>query len=68
VETPTAANQGTGRGQQFTERIVLWNFERRGEYVPSMHRRRSSDGRRSGIYGRNAGGVHRQIQAIFQLE
>src|ERR1700736_3322324 len=27
VETPVAANQGTGRGQQCTEKIVLWNFK-----------------------------------------
>src|SRR5580692_2682948 len=27
VETPAAANQGTGRGQQCTETIVLWNFK-----------------------------------------
>jgi hypothetical protein len=33
-----------------------------------MHRKRSSDGRRSGIHGRNSGGVHRQIQKIFQGE
>jgi len=26
--------------------------------VPGMHRKRSSDGRRSGIHGRNSGGVH----------
>jgi hypothetical protein len=31
-----------------------------------MHRKRSSDGRRSGVYGRNSGGVHRQIQKLFQ--
>jgi hypothetical protein len=30
-----------------------------GEHVPSMHRKCSSDGRRSGIHGRNSGGVHR---------
>src|ERR1700730_9194983 len=41
---------------------------RGGKYVPSMHRKRSGDGRRSGIHGRNSGGVHRQIQKIFQGE
>jgi len=30
VETSAAANQGTGRGQQCTEKIVLWNFKRGG--------------------------------------
>src|SRR5580692_11633582 len=47
-----------------------WTAEklRGGKYVPSMHRKRSSDGRRSGIHGRNSGGVHRQIQKIFQSE
>jgi hypothetical protein len=33
-----------------------------------MHRKRSSDGRRSGIHGRNSGGVHQQVQEIFQGE
>src|SRR5580700_450121 len=41
---------------------------RGGKYVSSMHRKRSSDGRRSGIHGRNSGGVHRQIQKISQGE
>src|SRR5580704_14439062 len=30
-----------------------------------MHRKRSFDGRRSGIHGRSSGGVHRQIQKGF---
>src|SRR5271170_7705516 len=30
VETPAAANQGTGRGQQCTETISSWNFKRGG--------------------------------------
>jgi predicted dithiol-disulfide oxidoreductase (DUF899 family) len=33
-----------------------------------MHRKRSSDGRRSGIHGRNSGGVHQQVQEMFQGE
>jgi hypothetical protein len=33
-----------------------------------MHRKRSSGGRRSGIHGRNSGGVHQQVQEIFQGE
>jgi hypothetical protein len=33
-----------------------------------MHRKRSSDRRRSGIYCRNSGGAHRQIQKSFQSE
>jgi hypothetical protein len=33
-----------------------------------MHRKRSSDGRRGGIHGRNSGGVHRQIEKLFQGE
>src|SRR5712664_544024 len=41
---------------------------RGGKYVPSMHRKRSSDGRRSGIHGRNSGGVHWEVQEIFQGE
>lgn len=36
--------------------------------VPSMHRKHSSNGRRSRIHGRNSGGVHRQVQKIFQSE
>jgi hypothetical protein len=36
--------------------------------VPSMHRKRSSDGRRSRIHGRSSGGVHRQIQAFLSRE
>src|SRR5580658_5568506 len=50
-----------------TEARTTWKF-RGGEYVPSMHRKRSSDGRRSGIHRRNSGGIHRQIQEIFQSE
>src|SRR5260370_41112715 len=41
---------------------------RGGTYVPSMHRKHSSNGRRSRIHGRNSGGVHRQIQKVFQGE
>src|SRR6266568_802116 len=41
---------------------------RGGTYVPSMHRKHSSNGRRSRIHGRNSGGVHRQVQRIFQSE
>jgi NAD(P)-dependent dehydrogenase (short-subunit alcohol dehydrogenase family) len=41
---------------------------RGGTRVPSMHRKRSSDDRRSRILGRNSGGVHRQVQKIFQRE
>src|SRR5258705_10718335 len=33
-----------------------------------MHRKHSSDGRRGRIHGRNSGGVHRQVQKIFQSE
>jgi hypothetical protein len=33
-----------------------------------MHRKRSSDGRKSGIHGRNPGGLRRQIQKLFQGE
>jgi hypothetical protein len=37
-----------------------------------MHRKRSRDGRRSGVHGRNSGGVHwpnqKIIQKIFQRE
>src|SRR4030088_952720 len=33
-----------------------------------MHRKHSCNGRRSRIHGRNSGGVHRQIQKIFQSE
>src|SRR5882724_9277866 len=33
-----------------------------------MHRKRSSDGRGGRIHGRNSGGVHRQVQKIFQSE
>ena len=36
--------------------------------MPSMHRKRSSNGRRSRIDGRNSGGVHRQVQKTFQSE
>ena len=36
--------------------------------MPSMHRKHSSDGRRSRIHGRNSGGVHRQVQEINQKE
>jgi hypothetical protein len=41
----------------------------RGEtYVPSIRRRHSSNGRRSQFHRRNSGGVHRQMQKIFQSE
>src|SRR5207237_5637822 len=33
-----------------------------------MHRKHSSNGRRSRIHGRNSGGVHRQVQKIFRSE
>src|SRR5262249_6443129 len=33
-----------------------------------MHRKYSSIGRRSRIRGRNSGGVHRQVQKIFQTD
>src|ERR1035437_2553402 len=33
-----------------------------------MHRKHSSNGRRSRIHGRNSGGLHRQVQKIFQSE
>jgi len=36
--------------------------------VASMHRKHSSNGRRSRIHGRNSGGVHRQVQKSFQGE
>lgn len=36
--------------------------------MPSMHRKRSSDGRRSRIHGWSSGRVHRQIQASFWNE
>ncbi len=39
-----------------------------GTYVPSMHRKHSSNGGRGRIHGRNSGGVHRQVQGIFQSE
>src|SRR6202030_2108309 len=41
---------------------------RGGIYVPSMHRKHSSNGRRSRIHGRNPGGVHRQAQTILQSD
>jgi hypothetical protein len=40
----------------------------RRTYVPSMHRKHSSNARRSRIHGRNSGGVHRQVQKIVQSE
>ncbi len=36
--------------------------------MPRMHRKHSSNGRRSRIHGRNSGGVHRQVQKSFQSE
>jgi hypothetical protein len=36
--------------------------------VPGMHRERSSNGGWSRIDGRNSGGVHRQLQKVFQSE
>jgi len=33
-----------------------------------MHRKHSSNRRRSRIHGRNSGGVHRQVQKILQSE
>src|ERR1700733_3183088 len=38
---------------------------RGGTYVPGMYRKRSSNDCRSGIHGRNSGGVHRQIQEVL---
>src|SRR5580704_3268916 len=63
--TSVCGSERKRRGR--TEARTTWKF-RGGNYVPSMHRKRSSDGRRSGIHGRNSGGVHRQIQRIFQGE
>jgi predicted dithiol-disulfide oxidoreductase (DUF899 family) len=37
-------------------------------YVPRMHRKYSRIGRRSWIDGRTSGGLHRQIQRVFQSE
>jgi hypothetical protein len=37
-------------------------------HVPSMHRKHSSNRRRSRIHGRNSGGVHGQVQPAFQSE
>src|SRR5580700_94088 len=48
-----------------------WRTNRKfrgGTYVPSMHRKHSSDGRRSRIHGRNSSGVHRPVQKVFQSE
>jgi hypothetical protein len=39
-----------------------------GLYVPGMHRKRSNNGRRSRIHGRNSRGLHRQVQKIFVSE
>src|SRR5580692_4799854 len=41
METPTAANQGTGRGHSSSETIVLWNFKRGGnrEFTCTIARR-----------------------------
>jgi hypothetical protein len=39
-----------------------------GEYVPSMHRNRRGDGRRSGIDDGSACGVHRQVSKVVQSE
>jgi predicted dithiol-disulfide oxidoreductase (DUF899 family) len=39
-----------------------------GTYVPSMHRKHSSDGCRSRIHGRNPRGLHRQVQKLFQSD
>ena len=36
--------------------------------MPSMHRKHSSNGRRSRIHGRNSGGVHREAQKSFPGE
>ncbi len=36
--------------------------------MPRMHRKRSSDGRRSRIHRRSSGGVHRRIQAFLSSE
>src|ERR1700685_3390201 len=38
---------------------------RGGTYVPSMHRKHSSNGRPSRIHGRNSGRMHRQVQKIL---
>jgi hypothetical protein len=37
-------------------------------YVPSMHRKHSSNGRRRRIHRWNSGGLHRQVQKVFQSE
>ena len=36
--------------------------------MPGMHRKHSSNDCRSRIYGRNSGGVHRQVEKMFQNE
>jgi hypothetical protein len=44
----------------------IMRLQKGGTYVPSMHRKHSGDGHRSRSYRRNSGGVHRQVQKIFQ--
>src|ERR1700691_3426801 len=39
-----------------------------GTYVPGMHRKHGSNGRRSQFHGRNSGGLHRQVQEIIRIE
>jgi hypothetical protein len=38
------------------------------KYVPSMYRKRSLDGRRSRLLGRDSGGMHQKIETTFQRE
>ena len=41
---------------------------RGGTYVSSMHRKLSSNGRRSRIRGRNSGSGHREVQKSLESE
>src|SRR5215468_5590095 len=41
----------------------LWEEE---PYVSSMHRKRSCDGRRSGVYGRISAGWYREVSEVSQ--
>jgi hypothetical protein len=66
---PAQKEKGAGSAVSRCSRTRVINDEVwRRTYVPSMHRKHSNNGHRSRIHGRNPGGVHRQVQEIFQSE
>lgn len=64
-EASTLKKAGSDEGEKTLRRERIRSSEE-GHYVPSMHRKHSSDGCWSRIGRRGSGGVHRPRQKILQ--